>query len=129
MGVEPPELPPPPLLLLLVLVFAPPPPLLLLELFELDPQAATTSAVIATSLVLIAVFVPVSFFPGATGILYRQFSLTIVSAMALSVLVALIFTPALCATLLLAPNEGAERVTATVVEGELSEPLEEQTLL
>ena len=43
-GVEPPELPP-----LLVLVFAPPPPLLLLELFELDPQAATTSAVIATS--------------------------------------------------------------------------------
>jgi hypothetical protein len=44
-GVEPPELPP----LLLVLVFAPPPPLLLLELFELDPQAATTSAVIATS--------------------------------------------------------------------------------
>jgi hypothetical protein len=44
-GVEPPELPPPPL----VLVFALPPPLLLLELFELDPQAATTSAVIATS--------------------------------------------------------------------------------
>jgi len=45
-GVAPPELPP---LLLLVLVFALPPPLLLLELFELDPQAATTSAVIATS--------------------------------------------------------------------------------
>jgi hypothetical protein len=44
-GVEPPELPP----LLLVLVFALPPPLLLLELFELDPQAATTNAVIATS--------------------------------------------------------------------------------
>ncbi|WP_163361633.1 efflux RND transporter permease subunit, partial [Enterobacter hormaechei] len=45
-------------------------------------------------------FIPMAFFGGSTGAIYRQFSLTIVSAMALSVLVALILTPALCATLL-----------------------------
>ena len=49
---------------------------------------------------LSAVFVPMAFFGGSTGVIYRQFSVTIVSAMALSVLVALILTPALCATLL-----------------------------
>ena len=59
-----------------------------------------TGALIGIALVLSAVFVPMAFFGGATGAIYRQFSLTIVSAMALSVLVALILTPALCATLL-----------------------------
>jgi multidrug efflux pump len=59
-----------------------------------------TGALIGIALVLSAVFVPMSFFGGSTGAIYRQFSLTIVSAMVLSVLVALILTPALCATLL-----------------------------
>lgn len=57
-------------------------------------------ALVGIGLVLSAVFVPMAFFPGSTGVIYQQFSITIVSAMALSVLVALIFTPALCATLL-----------------------------
>ena len=72
-----------------------------------DPHEATshamgevTSAVIATSLVLIAVFVPVSFFPGTTGILYRQFSLTIAFAIAISAFNALTLSPALSAMLL-----------------------------
>jgi len=59
-----------------------------------------TSAVIATSLVLIAVFVPVSFFPGATGILYRQFSLTIAFSIAISAFNALTLSPALSALFL-----------------------------
>ncbi|MEK1904604.1 MAG: efflux RND transporter permease subunit [Pseudomonas sp.] len=57
-------------------------------------------ALIGIALVLSAVFLPMAFFGGSTGVIYRQFSITIVSAMALSVLVALVFTPALCATLL-----------------------------
>ncbi|WXL24928.1 efflux RND transporter permease subunit [Ectopseudomonas mendocina] len=57
-------------------------------------------ALVGIGLVLSAVFIPMAFFPGSTGVIYQQFSVTIVSAMALSVLVALIFTPALCATLL-----------------------------
>jgi HAE1 family hydrophobic/amphiphilic exporter-1 len=72
-----------------------------------DPHQATsramsevTSAVIATSLVLIAVFVPVSFFPGATGILYRQFSLTIAFSIAISAFNALTLSPALSALFL-----------------------------
>ena len=72
-----------------------------------DPHLATsramgevTSAVIATSLVLIAVFVPVSFFPGTTGILYRQFSLTIAFAIAISAFNALTLSPALSALFL-----------------------------
>ncbi len=59
-----------------------------------------TSAVIATSLVLISVFVPVSFFPGTTGILYKQFSLTIAFAIAISAFNALTLSPALAAILL-----------------------------
>lgn len=59
-----------------------------------------TGALIGIALVLAAVFVPMAFFGGSTGVIYRQFSITIVSAMALSVLVALILTPALCATIL-----------------------------
>jgi hydrophobic/amphiphilic exporter-1 (mainly G- bacteria), HAE1 family len=72
-----------------------------------DPYTATsiamaevTSAVIATSLVLISVFVPVSFFPGTTGILYRQFSLTIAFSIAISAFNALTLSPALSALLL-----------------------------
>jgi multidrug efflux pump len=57
-------------------------------------------ALVGIALVLSAVFLPMAFFGGSTGVIYRQFSITIVSAMALSVLVALVFTPALCATLL-----------------------------
>jgi multidrug efflux pump len=65
-----------------------------------------TGALIGIALVLSAVFVPMAFFGGSTGAIYRQFSLTIVSAMALSVLVALILTPALCATLLRPARQG-----------------------
>ncbi len=57
-------------------------------------------ALVGIGLVLSAVFLPMAFFPGSTGVIYKQFSITIVSAMSLSVLVALVFTPALCATLL-----------------------------
>lgn len=59
-----------------------------------------TGALVAVGLVLSAVFVPMAFLGGATGVIYRQFSATIVSAMALSVLVAIVLTPALCATIL-----------------------------
>ena len=59
-----------------------------------------TSALIGIALVLSAVFVPMAFFGGSTGVIYQQFSITIVSAMALSVVVALTLTPALCATIL-----------------------------
>jgi multidrug efflux pump len=59
-----------------------------------------TSALVGIGVVLAAVFVPMAFLGGSTGIIYRQFSATIVSAMALSVLVAIVLTPALCATLL-----------------------------
>ncbi|WPP44175.1 efflux RND transporter permease subunit [Pseudomonas sp. AN-1] len=64
-------------------------------------------ALVGIGLVLSAVFVPMAFFPGSTGVIYQQFSITIVSAMALSVLVALVFTPALCATLLKPIAKGA----------------------
>jgi len=73
----------------------------------LSPKEATiksmqqiTSALIGIVTVLSAVFVPMAFFGGSTGVIYRQFSVTIVSAMILSVLVAMTLTPALCATLL-----------------------------
>ena len=59
-----------------------------------------TGALVGVALVLAAVFVPMAFFGGSTGVIYRQFTVTIVSAMTLSVLVAMILTPALCATLL-----------------------------
>ncbi len=63
-------------------------------------MAEVTSAVVATSLVLISVFIPVSFFPGTTGILYKQFSLTIAFAIAISLFNALTLSPALAAILL-----------------------------
>jgi multidrug efflux pump len=73
----------------------------------LSPHDATiksmgqiTSALVGIATVLTAVFLPMAFFGGSTGVIYRQFSVTIISAMILSVLVALILTPALCSTLL-----------------------------
>jgi multidrug efflux pump len=73
----------------------------------LPPREATiksmgeiTGALIGIALVLTAVFLPMAFFGGSTGVIYRQFSVTIVSAMVLSIFVALVLTPALCATLL-----------------------------
>ncbi|MGH8209654.1 MAG: efflux RND transporter permease subunit, partial [Steroidobacteraceae bacterium] len=65
-----------------------------------------TGALVGIALVLSAVFLPMAFFTGSTGVIYRQFSITIVAAMALSVMVALVLTPALCATLLTPPEEG-----------------------
>ena len=59
-----------------------------------------TGALIGIGLVLTAVFLPMAFFGGSTGVIYRQFSVTIVSAMLLSIMCALVITPALCATLL-----------------------------
>ncbi|MER9164216.1 efflux RND transporter permease subunit [Mesorhizobium sp. M0715] len=80
----------------------------------LPPKEATrksmheiTGALIGIATVLSAVFVPMAFFGGSTGIIYRQFSVTIVSAMVLSVLVALVLTPALCATILRPPKDHA----------------------
>ncbi len=70
-----------------------------------------TGALVGIGLVLSAVFVPMAFMSGSTGVIYRQFSATIVSAMALSVLVAIVRTPALCATLL-KPLKKGERTAA-----------------
>ncbi|WP_166363772.1 efflux RND transporter permease subunit [Pseudomonas akapageensis] len=79
----------------------------------LPPKEATKKsmgqiqgALVGIALVLSAVLLPMAFFGGSTGVIYKQFSITIVSAMALSVLVALIFTPALCATMLKAIPKG-----------------------
>ena len=73
----------------------------------LPPREATrkamtqiTGAIVGITLVLVAVFVPMAFFPGSVGVIYRQFSATMVSAIAFSALMALSLTPALCATLL-----------------------------
>ena len=81
----------------------------------LSPREATiksmeeiTGALIGIATVLSAVFIPMAFFSGSVGIIYRQFSVTIVSAMILSVVVALILTPALCATILKKPKHGAK---------------------
>jgi hydrophobe/amphiphile efflux-1 (HAE1) family protein len=65
-----------------------------------------TGALVGVALVLAAVFVPMAFFGGSTGVIYRQFTVTIVSAMTLSVLVAFVLTPALCATLLKPVEKG-----------------------
>jgi HAE1 family hydrophobic/amphiphilic exporter-1 len=70
-----------------------------------DAMREVTSAVIATSLVLIAVFIPVSFFPGTSGILYRQFALTIAFAIAISAFNALTLSPALAALVLRGERE------------------------
>ncbi|MDP2409843.1 MAG: efflux RND transporter permease subunit [Pseudolabrys sp.] len=82
----------------------------------LPPKEATrksmgevTGALIGTTVVLTAVFVPMAFFGGSVGVIYRQFSITIISAMVLSTIVALTLTPALCATILRRPKHDAER--------------------
>ncbi len=74
-----------------------------------------TGAVVATSLVLVAVFVPVAFFPGTTGLLYKQFSLTIAFAIAISAFNSLTFTPSLSA-LLLRPETGKKNIFFRAVE-------------
>jgi len=81
----------------------------------LSPREATaksmgeiTSALIGIGLVLSAVFGPMAFFPGSTGVIYRQFSVTVIASMLLSVLVALILTPVLCASLLKPVPKGNE---------------------
>ena len=80
---------------------------------KLPPREATeksmgeiTSALVGIALVLTAVFIPMAFFSGSVGVIYRQFSVTIASAMLLSVLVAIILTPALCALMLRPSHEG-----------------------
>ncbi|MEF0940306.1 efflux RND transporter permease subunit [Rhizobium sp. BR 362] len=82
----------------------------------LSPREATiksmqeiTGALIGIATVLSAVFIPMAFFSGSVGVIYRQFSVTIVSAMILSVIVALILTPALCATILKRPEHGSKQ--------------------
>ncbi|HXC96332.1 MAG TPA: efflux RND transporter permease subunit [Edaphobacter sp.] len=96
-----------------------------METVSSDPHEATsiamaevTSAVIATSLVLISVFIPVSFFPGTTGILYKQFSLTIAFSIAISAFNALTLSPALAAILLRAETK------KTGIMGLLLNPIE-----
>lgn len=81
----------------------------------LSPREATaksmdqiTSALIGIGLVLAAVFGPMAFFPGSTGVIYRQFSITIIASMLLSVVVALILTPVLCASFLRPVPKGHE---------------------
>ncbi|UTY58518.1 efflux RND transporter permease subunit [Massilia sp. erpn] len=84
----------------------------------LPPKEATrksmgqiTGALVGIALVLSAVFVPMAFFGGSTGVIYRQFSITIVSSMVLSVIVAMVFTPALCSTFLKPVEKGHHMAT------------------
>jgi multidrug efflux pump len=91
----------------------------------LPPREATeksmgeiTGALIGVALVLTAVFIPMAFFGGSVGVIYRQFAVTIASAMILSVLVAIILTPALCATILKpVDTEGGEHGLARLLGG------------
>lgn len=90
----------------------------LMEEEHLSPRDATyksmqqiSGALVGIGLVISAVFMPMAFFGGSAGIIYRQFSITIITAMGLSVLVALVFTPALCATLLKAHAGGQKQQT------------------
>ena len=87
----------------------------------LSPGAATrksmgqiTSALIGIGLVLSAVFGPMAFFGGSTGVIYRQFSVTLIASMLLSVVVALILTPVLCASLLKPVPAGHEPAESAV---------------
>ena len=87
----------------------------------LSPREATaksmgqiTSALIGIGVVLAAVFGPMAFFPGSTGVIYRQFSVTIAAAMLLSVVVALVLTPVLCAALLKPVRKGHEPAEAAI---------------
>jgi multidrug efflux pump len=83
---------------------------------DISPREATrrsmdqiTGALIGIATVLSAVFLPMAFFGGSTGVIFRQFSVTIVSAMVLSVATAIIFTPALCGTILKRGKHGPRR--------------------
>ena len=83
---------------------------------DLGPREATiksmgeiSGALVGITTVLSAVFIPMAFFSGSVGVIYRQFSITIVTAMILSVLVALVLTPALCATMLRKPKHHAQK--------------------
>ncbi|MDR1010188.1 MAG: efflux RND transporter permease subunit, partial [Opitutaceae bacterium] len=83
----------------------------------LSPREATkksmgqiTGALVGIALVLAAVFIPMAFFSGSTGVIYRQFSITIASAMALSVIIAIVLTPALCAAILKPAAPGGHAV-------------------
>ncbi len=80
-----------------------------------EAMGEVTGAVVATSLVLVAVFVPVAFFPGTTGLLYKQFSLTIAFSIAISAFNSLTFTPSLSA-LLLKPESGKKNIFFRGVE-------------
>jgi HAE1 family hydrophobic/amphiphilic exporter-1 len=87
----------------------------------LSPREATaksmdqiTSALVGIALVLSAVFGPMAFFAGSTGVIYRQFSVTIIASMLLSVLVAVILTPVLCASLLQPVKAGEESIGAII---------------
>lgn len=87
----------------------------------LSPYAATvksmeqiTSALVGIAVVLSAVFVPMAFYGGAAGGIYRQFSITIVTAMGLSVIMAIVLTPALCAQILKAPSKNKSNKTSFV---------------
>ncbi|MBT0719908.1 efflux RND transporter permease subunit [Rosenbergiella collisarenosi] len=99
----------------------------------LSPKAATRKsmgqiqgALVGIALVLSAVFVPMAFFGGSTGVIYRQFSITIVSAMGLSVLVALILTPALCVTLL-KPHQGDQHAGSRGIFGWFNRKFDQST--
>lgn len=99
----------------------------------LSPKAATRKsmgqiqgALVGIALVLSAVFVPMAFFGGSTGVIYRQFSITIVSAMGLSVLVALILTPALCVTLL-KPHKADQHTGSRGIFGWFNRKFEQST--
>ena len=76
----------------------------------IQSMAEIQTALIAIALVLSAVFLPMAFFGGSVGVIYRQFSITIVSSMVLSVVVALVLSPALAATLLKRPDHEGRRV-------------------
>ncbi|RWR05691.1 efflux RND transporter permease subunit [Paenirhodobacter populi] len=91
---------------------------------HLSPKEATkksmgeiSGALVGIAMVLSAVFVPMAFFGGSTGQVYKQFSITIVSAMTLSVIVALIFTPALCATILKPHSQDRSGLQARFSDG------------
>ena len=90
----------------------------LIQTEHLSPREAArksmdeiTGALVGIALVLSAVFLPMAFFGGSTGVIYRQFSITIVSAMVLSITVALVLTPALCAAILKPHREDAQAGT------------------
>ncbi|MGE5157069.1 MAG: multidrug efflux RND transporter permease subunit, partial [Gemmatimonas sp.] len=97
----------------------------------LPPKEATrkamsqiTGAIIGITLVLMAVFVPMAFFPGSVGIIYRQFSVTMVAAIGFSALLALSLTPALCATLLKPVARGHAHASGGLLFGRFNQILE-----